>query len=399
MALFFSPDGTLNVAADPSDLPEVSGEGGIRSGAMVRCKNLRLDEPGKAKTRDGSTKLNAAAINSVNWLEAQAGTRYAFGGTVIYEDETSLATGLTDAEWSAIQYNAYNDATPNIFALNGTDRKRIEDGVVSEWGITAPPSAPTLSVGTGKGLTGEYNARYTYVRKVGSVVVAESNPSPMASATVVLADQSLAAAVDQPTDAQVTHIRLYRTADGGETYNLDDEIPASTAYAYGYMHDWEESDGYIDGTGYHWTTTSTVAISDGTGTGASGETVAGGRVAISNKSIFAFRVYPNTATAAYKLDSDGSAYEKGTGGSYVAIGGEWKLSGSAGDYEARATKISGDTPTGTLGAWLSLVTDREWILTSSSGFAQCSLTVEIRDATTQAVLDSATINLTAESSL
>jgi hypothetical protein len=400
MALFFSPDGTLNVAADPSDLPEQSGEGGTTSGAMVRCKNLRLDEPGKAKTRDGSAKLHDTALESgVNWLEVQGEMRYAFSGTQIYENEVSIESGLTADDWCAIQYNAYNDATPNVFALNGTDRKRIEDGAVQEWGIAAPTAAPTLSAGIGNGLTGEYNAVYTYVRKVGSVVVAESNPSPAADATVVLADQSLAALVEQPTDAQITHIRLYRTQDGGESYFLDSEISASTAYAYGYMHDWEESEGYVVGNGYHFTTTSSVVISDGTGSSSSGGSTPSGLVAISDQTVYTLEAYPATATAGYRLASTGIAYHTNPSGTYVAIGGEWLLSGSASAYEVQATLVSGTTPSGTLGSWLGLGTTRTWTLASSDGYLTCTLLIEIRNATTLAVLDTATVVIQAESYL
>lgn len=402
MAIFFNPSGTLNVAADPSDLPETVSDAGLTSGAMVRCKNLRLDEPGKAKTRDGSAKLHVSALNAgVTWIEVQGATRYAFAGTHIYEDEVSIASGLTSAEWAAIQYNPYNDPTPNIFALNGADRKRIEDGAAWEWGIAAPTIAPTLSIGAGVGLTGEYNAVYTYVRKVDSVVVAESDPSPAATNTVILADQSLAAEVTQPDDTQVTHIRLYRTQDGGETYYLDSDIPAASLYAYGYMHDWEESDAYIEGNGYHFTTTSTVEISDGTTDAESGGGEGGGGsglVAISDHNSIAIRAYPTAATAAYKLDNDGIAYYKGPPTSYTAISSEWLLSGAVGDYETRATKVSGTTPTGTLGSWVALSTDREWVLTqSAAGSSSCVLTVEIRNATTLEVLDTATITLWAES--
>jgi hypothetical protein len=223
MSILFSPNGSLNVATDPSDLPESSDQQNLMSGAMVRCKNLRLNEPGKAKTRDGSAKLNAVAIASVSWIEVQAGIRYAFGGGSIYENETSIASGLTNAQWTAMQYNAFNDTAQNVFALNGTDTKRIEDGVVYEWGLEAPSVAPVLSVGAATGLTGTYNAKYTYVRKVGSVVVAESNPSPAGNATV-LANQKLTVTVTAPSDSQVTHIRLYRTLAGGVIYDFDQDI-------------------------------------------------------------------------------------------------------------------------------------------------------------------------------
>ncbi len=250
MTTFFSPDGSLNVAVDPSDLPETEG----RSGALVRCKNMRTNENGKAITRDGSAKLNTSALEAAIWLiEEQAGSRFTFSGTQIYEDESSIDTGLTNAQWSAIKYNAFNDTTDNIFALNGTDRKRIESSTVYEWGIEPPTVAPTLSTGHSDGLTGQYNVKYTYVRKVGSAIVSESNPSPAADNTIVLTDQSLSVDITQSSDPQVTHVRTYRTLTNGEIYYLDSEIAAGLTITFGYSEEFEATDEYIAGDGYKFT--------------------------------------------------------------------------------------------------------------------------------------------------
>lgn len=242
----FNPTGSLNVSVDASD---------IADGDFVRCKNLRINQQGQAKTRDGSAKLNTTAINAaVWWIEEMDGSRYSFAGDSVYEDESSIASGLTSAQWAAIKYSAYNDTTKNIFALNGTDRKRVEGSSVYEWGLEAPTTAPTLGIGGGSGLTGQYNAKYTYVRKVGSSAVAESNPSPAADVAQVLSNQSLSVGVTAPTDSQVTHIRLYRTLAGGSIYYLDAEIAASTSITHGYSESFESDDGYISGTGYKFTT-------------------------------------------------------------------------------------------------------------------------------------------------
>ena len=264
MTLFFSPGGSLNIAADASDLPE-SGDGrNVRSDSMVRCKNLRINEPGKAVTRDGSAKLHSTAIQkTIWWIEEQGGSRYSFAGTQIYENESSIATGLTNAPWAAMKYNAFNDTTQNIFALNGTDRKRIESSSVREWGIAAPTGTPTLGIGQGTGLTGKYNARYTYVRKVGSVIVAESNPSPPAEAHIDLNNQSLSVAVDTPSDAQVTHIRLYRTLQDGVIYYADQDVPAST-YVHGVAFTWEDTGNYLSGSSFKFTVTDTTNSSENT---------------------------------------------------------------------------------------------------------------------------------------
>lgn len=262
MTILFSPSGALNIAHDPSELPETSDQNSSNSGAMTRCKNLRINQQGIAKTRDGSTKLNTTAISSVNWLEVQGGTRYAFGGGSIYENESSIASGLTDSQWCSIKYNAFNDTTQEVFAFNGTDRKRISGSTVSEWGIAAPADAPTFVTGQGDTLTGEYNAKYTYVRKVGSVVVAESNPSPEGISKVI-ASGSLSVSLTQPTDSQVTHIRLYRTVAGGALYLYDQEVPIGL-YTYGYTYDWEATDAYFDGTGWNFTVTDPVRLTENT---------------------------------------------------------------------------------------------------------------------------------------
>lgn len=224
--IFWKPSGNLDIATDPSDLPQTADNNSIYSEALTRCKNLRTDQKGVLKLRDGSSKLNTSAINSINLLIEQGGNRYAFGGTVIYRDETSIATGLTSAQWSAIKYNQFNDTTQQIFALNGTDRKRINGTTVAEWGITAPTAVATLTT-SGTGLTGTYLVKYTYCRKVGSVVVSESNPSD-ASASQVLANQGLSITWTASSDSQVTHVRIYRTLNAGTSYFLDQDVAIGT---------------------------------------------------------------------------------------------------------------------------------------------------------------------------
>lgn len=216
----FDPNGTLNIAADADLLPD---------DALTRCKNLRIDAAGKLKTRDGSEKVNATAIEAAIWLLVeQSGNRYAFAGDRIYKNETSIASGLTNAQWSGVKYNAFNDTTQQIYALNGTDRKRIQDEDVYEWGIT-PPAAPSVSASSGSGLTGVYSAKVTYCRKVGSTVVSESDPSDASSNSSSLTNDSLFISWTPSADPQVTHVRVYRTTGGGSSYLHDQDIAVGSA--------------------------------------------------------------------------------------------------------------------------------------------------------------------------
>ena len=273
MTTLFKPTGSLDLSINASDLPSQADGSNETSGAMQRCKNLRLDENGVAKTRDGSTVLDSSLSTYIHKMIEQSGYRYNFASTIIYRNTTSLATGLTDAKWSAMLYNSFNATTENVFALNGTDRKRIEGTSVYEWGVAAPTGAITLSGASSGNLTGDYNAVYTFLRKENAVVVYESDPSPAATTAVTLTAQSLMVTIDVETyDTQITHLRLYRTLTDGLIYYQDVDFTTDTLDDYGYCHTWESTDVYIAGTGnkitdssgyiYSWEPTYTVASDD-----------------------------------------------------------------------------------------------------------------------------------------
>jgi hypothetical protein len=146
--IIFKPNGNLDVSTDPSDLPEQAQGNNIYSEAMQRCKNLRLDQKGVVKTRGGSSKINTTPLGqtTINKIIELAGNRYEFSGTEIYKNEASIKDTLTNSPWSAIVSSAYNSSTQNVFALNGTDRKKISDSSVKEWGIDPPTSSPDLVI-------------------------------------------------------------------------------------------------------------------------------------------------------------------------------------------------------------------------------------------------------------
>jgi len=84
--IIFKPLGSLDIATHASDLPD---------DGMQRCKNLRLDETGVLKLRDGSFKLNSTAIaGTPNFIIEQGGVRYIFGGKYIHRDETLITAGV-----------------------------------------------------------------------------------------------------------------------------------------------------------------------------------------------------------------------------------------------------------------------------------------------------------------
>lgn len=116
----------------------------------------------------------------------------------------------------------------------------------------------------------------------------------------------------------------------------------------------------------------------------------GSRVSITNQD-----VYTSPGPASYEVNSDGKVYDQN--GTILET---WLLSGAAADYDVRATLVSGNSPTGaSLGTWLNLASSHAWQETASLGSIKtCTLTIEIRDATTLTVLDTATVTVTADNS-
>ena len=123
-------------------------------------------------------------------------------------------------------------------------------------------------------------------------------------------------------------------------------------------------------------------------------------VTLSNQTVHDVATSPADATAKYKLDSDGSAYTMADvldGGVYTAILGQWKLSGAAAAYDAKATVISGTVSGSATGTALNLGSDREWTATRSPlGTTTSVIFVELFTAGGTDALASATITLKAQ---
>lgn len=105
-----------------------------------------------------------------------------------------------------------------------------------------------------------------------------------------------------------------------------------------------------------------------------------------------------TATARYRLYSNGQAYRTSLNGTVVSISGEWLVAGSSSQFEAYATWSGSPIGvTGPTGSWVSLGTDREWTLTATNTYYGATLSVQIRLASSGTVLDTATISFEVDS--
>lgn len=100
-----------------------------------------------------------------------------------------------------------------------------------------------------------------------------------------------------------------------------------------------------------------------------------------------------TSTARYQFNNSGQARRSTPAtGAYVDIPGQWLRSGAAADYEAQGTftNNTGGT-TGGPTTWTSLAATQTWTFETTNNDATCDLTVEIRLASSGAVLATALI--------
>lgn len=106
-----------------------------------------------------------------------------------------------------------------------------------------------------------------------------------------------------------------------------------------------------------------------------------------------------TARAGYGLDPDSYVYTAANSAGTYSQSEQWNsIPSTTGNYEVRATLVSGSTPAGSaLATWLAVSSFRSWMLTATAGnFLTCVLTVEVRDTATSTVRATASVTLTAD---
>jgi len=186
-------------------------------------------------TTSWTGSINSASVKKLTQAAAATKTKVIGGevtGTTDYEVTWgNILTDLTSGDtvhpcWTALQDRAFrvDGSNPNYWFEDSTYYHKL--------GCPAPADAPTTANTTGGGLlAGDYNVYYTYVKKYANNYVVEGNPSPASYVTVT--DTAITCAVVASTEADITHIRIYRTLYGetGSYAYFDQEIKNITQTA------------------------------------------------------------------------------------------------------------------------------------------------------------------------
>lgn len=188
-------------------------------------ENADYRQDGVTRSRDGRSLVYNSSGGVL--IGSADGFLYSFGSG-IFKDGVTLSQAITDPVTTGTMH-LYNTQTEACFLSSAVNYKMVGSSVY-RWGISPPSSAPTITY-SGTGLTGTFYYKYTYVRRVGGVLVHESNPSPV-SASCTPTNQQIVVTYTQPSDAQVTHTRFYRTlnngSSGGNDFYYDDEVIVGT---------------------------------------------------------------------------------------------------------------------------------------------------------------------------
>jgi hypothetical protein len=201
-------DGGLNLN-DPRFVEETE---------LAIALNADFRQRGVVRSRDGRASIYTS--QGTDLIGSADGDIYSVGSD-IYRNGTALSSSITGV--SALGVTKLRNVQNEVLLLSAQVNYKVDDSSVQTWGLVAPTVAPTLDLAAGTGLsTGDYYFKYTYVRKSGSTIIHESNPSPVSLvATTSGGNHQITVTCTASADAQVTHIRVYRTLVGGSSTSND----------------------------------------------------------------------------------------------------------------------------------------------------------------------------------
>ena len=138
--------------------------------------------------------------------------------SIVYKMNLSSDTAFSAIHTDSSSTSPFDFVVANNFVFFGNgvagNMKKYDGTTVTNWGITAPASAPTVAA-SGAG-TLDATVGYFYVYAYGSSATDHiSSPSPVSTNTSTFTNDDRAVTVAASADAQVDRVHIYRSTDGG----------------------------------------------------------------------------------------------------------------------------------------------------------------------------------------
>jgi len=212
-----------------------------RKDALIGGANVELTNRMTLARRPGFTKWDPNQLGASEIPRVFVSDRDTSNPAVVrvYADFTTSIKSSQGSGWTLVFTPSGGAAQCHfqrvgkaLYMANGSDAKKVVDGVsgVSNWGIAAPVTAPTLSFPAGSlTLTSGRAYVYTYVN---SATGHESTASPASASTGPITSKNITVQGTQSTDPQVNKINIYSTKDGGSTFFFNAQIANTASWSY-----------------------------------------------------------------------------------------------------------------------------------------------------------------------
>lgn len=205
-----------------------------RTDALIDGQNVEITNAGTLKRRPGftlSATFAAPAKSFYTFHRLDTTTKVIVDTTTGIYDIATPGTPIFTKSTSAQTF--FQSVGNQLFLGDGVDLKKWDGTTVTNWGIVAPSTAPTITYPAGSlNITSGY--QYGYCFKSSSTLHI-STMSPISDNTGKRTGVAVSLAGDRSTDPQVDKIQIYRTTDGpGADYELLAEInnPVSGTWTY-----------------------------------------------------------------------------------------------------------------------------------------------------------------------
>jgi hypothetical protein len=195
--------------------------------------NMELSPIMTLARRYGYSRFCSAAFGASDYPLGYFSYLNTAGTLATMVDTPTMVASFTSSAISSL----YSKGTTNptsfakvgdyVYMCDGTNAKKWNQTTLSNWGIAAPLSTPTLSFVSGS-LSPTVGYQYVYVYKNSSTAHI-STASPVSAVTGPLTSKNISVGYTASSDSQVTNIDIYRTKDGGAVFYFLAEVSNATS--------------------------------------------------------------------------------------------------------------------------------------------------------------------------